>query len=174
MLHFQLIDPDCLSSDKLGFQCLTLNIHMLKSLKSGAQSSPILGSSLAPKCRKASTPHSVTRHSSLHYCIASHHYRLRIAIIDRGSLKPKYATANPGPAASIQDFIPPSACLRPERNQGPSQCTRQTDKMAAGLKTIIALSFVCFDLSFLLSPPTPIFDYLISTNYDPPLPRFSP
>ena len=52
----------------------------------------------------------------------------------------------PKPSSS---FVLSSACLQPQRNQGPSQCTRQTDRMAAGLKTIIALSFVRFTL------PTP-------------------
>ena len=143
---------------------LSHNILTLKSLKSSVQSSPILELSLAPKCRKASTPHSVTRYSSQHYRIASHHYRLRVTITHSDSLQLEYGTVIPGPAASISDLVLPSACLRPERNQGPSQCTRQTDTMAAGLKTIIALSFVCFDLSFLLSPPISIFDDLIPAN----------
>ena len=111
--------------------------------------------------------HASLRHSSQHYCTASHHNRLRVASIHSDSLQLQYGTIIPGPAASISDFVPLSACLRPERNQGPSQCTRQTDEMAAGLKTIIALSFVCFDVFFLLSPPIYILGYWLRLTTNP-------
>ena len=153
------------------------DIRTLKLPKSGAQSSLNLRQSKSwrPKCRKSSKPltpwpviaasiiallHPITVHEVPSYTVKAS---------NTSTLLPSL-----GPAASISDFIPPSACLRPERNQGPSQCTRQTDKMAAGLKTIIALSFVWFDLSALISPSIHIFGALIPTNYDLPFPRSSP
>ena len=83
----------------------------------------------------------------------------------RGNLYSFLFTSQPWKIFSLS-----CACLLHHRNPGPSQCTRQrqTDRMAAGLKTIIALSFVCFDLPLCLFPLLSPFIITRLTSYPSP------